>query len=38
MLRVLENGFDLHLVNTNYFSHAVDTKQDLLKVERYLRS
>ena len=38
MLRVIENGFDLHLVNTNYFSHAVDTKQDLLKVERYLRS
>jgi len=37
MLRVLENGFALHLVDTNYFSHAVDTKQDLLKVQKYLR-
>ena len=37
MLRVLENGFNLHLVHTNHFSHAVDTKKDLIKVQKYLR-
>ena len=37
MLRVLENGYKLHLVKTNYFSHAVDTKKDLLKIEKYLK-
>ena len=37
MLRVLENGYKLFLVKTKYFSHAVDTKRDLVKVEKYLR-
>ena len=37
MLRILENGYDLHLVQTNYFTHAVDTKKDLLKVQNFLK-
>ena len=37
MLRIIENGYKLFLVNTKYFSHAVDTKRDLIKVEKYLR-
>ena len=37
MLRVLENGYKVFLVKTKYFSHAVDTKKDLLKVEKYMR-
>ena len=37
MLRILENGYKLFLTKTKYFSHAVDTKKDLLKVEKYLR-
>ena len=37
MLRVLENGYKLFLVKTKYFSHAVDTKKDLIKVEKYLK-
>lgn len=37
MLRILENGYKVKLFPTKYFSHAVDTKKDLLKVERYLK-
>ena len=37
MLRVLENGYKVKLFKTKYFSHAVDTKSDLRKVEKYLR-
>ena len=37
MLRILENGYKVFLVKTNYFSHAVDTKKDLLKVVNYMR-
>ena len=37
MLRILENGYKLFLVNTNYFSQAVDTKKDLIKVQKYLK-
>ena len=37
MLRVVENGYKLHLAKTKYFSHAVDTKKDLIKVEKYLK-
>ena len=37
MLRILENGYQLLLVKTKYFSHAVDTKKDLLKVSKYLK-
>ena len=37
MLRILESGYKLFLVKTKYFSHAVDKKKDLLKVEKYLK-
>ena len=37
MLRILENGYKVSLFKTKYFSHAVDTKEDLLKVQRYLK-
>ena len=37
MLRVLENGYQVFLVETGFFSHAVDTKKDLKKVEKYLK-
>ena len=38
MLRILENGYKVFLVNTKRFAHAVDTKRDLHKVEKYLRN
>ena len=37
MLRLLENGHKVFLVKTKHFAHAVDTKRDLLKVEKYMR-
>jgi len=37
MLRILENGYKVFLVKTNYFSHAVDTKKDLLKVSNFMK-
>lgn len=37
MLRILENGYKVNLFKTRYFSHAVDTKKDLLKVQNFLR-
>ena len=37
MLRLLENGYKVFLVKTKHFAHAVDTKRDLLKVEKYMR-
>ena len=37
MLRILENGYKIFLVQTKYFSHAVDTKKDLFKVAKYMR-
>jgi len=37
MLRIIENGYKLSLVKTKYFSHAVDTKKDLIRVEKYLK-
>ena len=36
MLRILENGFKVKMVDTKYFSHAVDTKSDIQKVEKFL--
>ena len=38
MLRILENGYKVFLVNTKRFAHAVDTKKDLHKVEKYMRN
>ena len=29
MLRLLENGYNVHIVPTNYYSHAVDTPSDI---------
>ena len=37
MLRILENGYKVFLVNTKQFAHAVDTKRDLIKVQKYLK-
>jgi 3-deoxy-manno-octulosonate cytidylyltransferase (CMP-KDO synthetase) len=37
MLRVLEHGFDVLMVPTQYDSHAVDTEGDRLRVEKMLR-
>jgi len=37
MLRILENGYKVFLVQTKHFSHAVDTKNDLFKVAKYMR-
>jgi len=33
MLRILENGMKVKMVKTNHETHAVDTKEDLIKVE-----
>jgi len=38
MLRILENGHKVFLVNTKRFAHAVDTKKDLHKVAKYMRN
>ena len=38
MLRILEHGYKVFLVNTKRFSHAVDTKKDLHKVAKYMRN
>ena len=36
MMRVLEHGMKVRMVPTNYNTHAVDTEEDLLKVEKLL--
>jgi len=36
MLRILEHGFSLRVVVTNYVTHAVDTPADLARVEQLL--
>ena len=36
MMRVLEHGMKVRMVPTNYNTHAVDTKEDLKKVEKIL--
>ena len=36
MLRILEHGYDVKLVETKYFSHAVDNLKDLKVVEKYI--
>jgi len=37
MLRVIENGHDVKMIDTKYYSHAVDTKKDALKVSKLLK-
>jgi 3-deoxy-manno-octulosonate cytidylyltransferase (CMP-KDO synthetase) len=37
MLRFLEHGRDVHLVETTAWTHAVDTPEDLLAVEALMR-
>ncbi|KON88326.1 3-deoxy-manno-octulosonate cytidylyltransferase [Sporosarcina globispora] len=36
-LRLLENGINIKVVETNYNSIGVDTKEDIVKVEKYLK-
>jgi 3-deoxy-manno-octulosonate cytidylyltransferase (CMP-KDO synthetase) len=37
MLRVLENGLSVRMIPTKYQTHAVDTKEDLIKVENLMQ-
>ena len=37
MLRALEHGYKVHIVETDYDTHAVDTSDDLAMVERIMR-
>ena len=37
MLRILENGYDVHMAKTRYSTFAVDTASDLKKVEKLLK-
>jgi len=37
MMRVLEHGMKVRMVPTNYNTHAVDTEEDLKKVERLVQ-
>jgi len=36
MLRVIENGYSVRMVSTNYLTYAVDTPSDLMMVEKKL--
>ena len=36
MLRILEHGYDVKLVETKHFTHAVDNLKDLKVVEKYI--
>jgi len=38
MMRVLENGYDVHMIPTNFESYAVDTPNDLKKVEKIMQN
>ena len=38
MLRVLEHGMSVKMVRTIYDTHAVDTQEDLIKVEGLMRA
>lgn len=37
MMRILENGIKVKMVPTKYKTHAVDTPEDLIKVEKLIR-
>ena len=36
MLRILEHGYHVKLVETKHFTHAVDNLKDLKVVEKYI--
>ena len=38
MMRVLEHGMKVRMVPTNYNTHAVDTEEDLINVEKQMKS
>ena len=37
MLRILENGFKVHMVQSKHQTHAVDTMEDLVMVEKMMQ-
>ena len=37
MLRILEHGMNVHMVPTKYDTYAVDTHEDLVKVEQLMK-
>ena len=37
MMRVLEHGMKIRMVSTSYNTHAVDTEEDLKKVELLMK-
>ena len=37
MLRVLEYGLSVRMIPTKYQTHAVDTMEDLVKVEKIMQ-
>ncbi len=38
MMRIIENGYKIKLVNTKHCTFAVDTKDDLIKVEKLMKN
>ena len=38
MLRILENGMEVHLVETSEISQSVDVIEDISKVEKILNN
>ena len=37
MMRIIEHGFEVKMAQTNFKTHAVDTKSDLVKVEKMMK-
>ena len=37
MMRIIEHGFDVKMVQTNFDTQAVDTRSDLIKVEKMIK-
>ena len=37
MMRIIEHGFDVKMVQTNFETQAVDTRSDLIKVEKMIK-
>ena len=36
-MRIIEHGFDVKMVQTNFDTQAVDTRSDLIKVEKMIK-